>query len=290
MIGQERYKEINAGLSKALEEKQVLIAVHRGTAAGNLIENTTAAFKTCLAMGADMFEIDLSLTCDGVLYGFHDGNEKRLLGKEKSIFDMSSQEVDETECINGYWQPSGRRLERFETVLQSFTHGELFNIDRAWNYLDRVHEVLQKYPNAVKQAVIKTPAEDRYLQFFENCPVKYMYMPIARSIADVEKVLEYKNINLVGVEAIISSKDDPLFQNETISRIKGMGLYFWANVITLGSKPGHRLYASYEYEDDMAIENGPEDAWGKLIDKGINVLQTDWPWQLSAYRKEKLGL
>ena len=57
-------------------------------------------------------------------------------------------------------------------------------------------------------------------------------------------------------------------------------------MITLGNKPGHRLYAGYE--DDVALAKGPEASWGKLIDKGIDILQTDWPYQLNQFRKEKV--
>ena len=36
MVGQERFKEINSLLNKRLEEKKVLIAVHRGCGCGNI--------------------------------------------------------------------------------------------------------------------------------------------------------------------------------------------------------------------------------------------------------------
>ena len=39
MFGKEEYREINANLNRQLEEKQVLIAVHRGTWGGNVAQN-----------------------------------------------------------------------------------------------------------------------------------------------------------------------------------------------------------------------------------------------------------
>lgn len=290
MTGKECYKEINSRLNQVLEEKQILIAVHRGTSAGNIIENTMAAYEACLSMGADMFECDLSKTSDGILYAFHDGNEKRILNSSKSIFDMTSDEVDHSMCQNGLGEPSGWYLEKFEEILQHFSHGELFNIDRAWNYLEDVHAVMKNYPDAVRQAVIKTPVQESFLEFFEQCETKYMYMPIVRSMDEVRKVLSYQNINLVGIEAIISSEEDELFQDSAIQWIRKQGLFYWANVITLGNRPSQRLYGGYCYEDDMALIHGPETAWGKLIEKGINVLQTDWPYQMAKFRNEKYGL
>lgn len=288
MVGKACYQEINKNLNEKLIEKKVLIAVHRGVWCGNIIENTIAAYDASLEMGADLFECDLSVSTDGKLYLFHDGGEWRTLGCEKSILEMSSEEIDSLMCRNGLGEPSGRYLERYEKLLEHFTHGELFNVDRSWGYLEELHETMKKYPYAISQAIIKTPVEEKYLEFFDQCPDKYMYMPIVRSMDDVKKVLSYSNINVVGVEAIIPSEESDLFQDENIKWIQEQNLFFWANVITLGNKPAHRLYAGYE--DDIALLNDPDLAWGKLIDKGINVLQTDWPFQLNKYRKAKLCL
>lgn len=54
----------------------------------------------------------------------------------------------------------------------------------------------------VKQAIIKTPVKDEYLEFFQNCPVKYMYMPIVYNMEELRKVLTYDNINIVGIGSV----------------------------------------------------------------------------------------
>ena len=118
MFGKEKYKAINEKLNRRFEEKKVLIAVHRGVWCGNIIENTIEAYDACRAMGADLFECDLSETTDGVLYMFHDGGEWRVLGKDQSILSMSSEEVDSLMCRNGLGEPSGRYLQRFEQLLE----------------------------------------------------------------------------------------------------------------------------------------------------------------------------
>lgn len=288
MFGKECYKEINRNLNRAFEEKKVLIAVHRGVWCGNVIENTVEAYETCRDMGADLFECDLSETTDGQLFMFHDGGEWRVLGTDKSILEMSSEEVDSLECRNGLGEPSGKYLQRHETLLQHFTQGELFNVDRSWPSLKALHEVMKKYPHAISQAIIKTPVKDEYLEFFQNCPDKYMYMPIVYNMDEVKKVLSYPGINVVGIEAILFSEEADLFQNENIQWIHDQGLYYWANVITLGDRLRLRLYAGYD--DDLSLEKGPEAAWGKVIEKGVDILQTDWPYQLYQFRNKKVCL
>jgi glycerophosphoryl diester phosphodiesterase len=288
MAGQERFKEINSILNKELEEKKTLIAVHRGTWGGNIVENTIAAYTISRNMGADMFECDLSKSTDGVVYVNHDGGEKRLFGRDENIKTMSSEQIDQLICRNSIGLPSMCHVERFEQIVEHFCHGELYNVDRAWDILGDVDEIMKRYPYAIHQAVIKTPVKEEYLEFFQNCPRKYMYMPIAYNMDDVKKALSYKDVNMVGVEVIAASREDELFQEENIQWIKDQGLYIWVNVITLCGTGRNVLYGGLD--DDTALLCGPDKAWGILMEKGMGILQTDWPAQMREYRKTKLGV
>lgn len=138
-------------------------------------------------------------------------------------------------------------------MVKYFTHGELFNIDRSWPILAETHELLKDYPHVVKQAIIKTPVKDEYLEFFQNCPVKYMYMPIVYNMEELRKVLTYDNINIVGVEAIAKTADSEMIDPENLKWIREQGLYIWVNSINLGR--GHEL--SGTYNDDVALSEGP---------------------------------
>lgn len=169
--------------------------------------------------------------------------------------------------------------------MKYFCNGELFNIDRAWDILPAVDKVMKKYPNAICQAIIKTPVKKEYLDFFEQCPSKYMYMPIVHSLQEVKTVLSYENINIVGAELIAKTADAELFQEETIRWIREQGLFCWVNAITLGGDSKYDL--SGGLDDDTAILESPEQAWGVLIEKGYNVIQTDWPAILNDFIKKK---
>lgn len=285
MIGQEKYQEINHLLDLRLAEKGALVAVHRGSWGGNIIENTIPAYEAALDMGADMVECDLTLSTDGVLYAFHDGGEFRLFLKKENMTTMNSKAIDALEFRNSLGLPSGQHVQRLEEILPHFTHGELINIDRAWPALPELGAVLRRHPHALNQLVIKTPVKEEYLQFFQDCPVKYMYMPIAHSMEDVRKVLSYPDINMVGVEAIAVTPEAELFQEENIRWIREQGLYVWTNAIQLSGLAQHELCGGYN--DCKALTEGPDTAWGALLDKGYNVLQTDWPFQLSRYLRAR---
>lgn len=282
MFGKKEFEEINKLLNKKFEEKKVLVAVHRGAWGGNIIENTTPSCRLALDMGGDMFEVDLISSTDGVLYAYHDGEEERNLGCKDNIKTMSSETINNFTYKNSIGSDSNVKVETFESILKNFTNGELFNIDRAWDILPQVSEIMKKYPNAIKQAIIKTNVKDEYLQFLNDCEQKFMYMPIVCNMEEVKKVLSYPNINTVGMEIIAKTEDEPLFKDENIKYIKEQGLFIWVNAISLSGLPSEYLFGGLD--DDMALTKSEDKAWGKMFEKGANILQTDWPLQCSRYR------
>lgn len=282
MFGQARYADINQGLNEAFARKKALIAIHRGAWGGNIIENTIMSYTLSLQMGADMFECDISKSTDGIPYAFHDGGERRMLGIEPNIQTLSSAEIDELIYRNSIGQPSGYHVERFDRVAAHFKNGELYNVDRSWYALPETTAVISQYPWAIHQALIKTPAVDEALAFFNECPQKYMYMPIVYSMADVERVLSYPDINTVGMELIANTPDSELFSDEAIAYVKSRGLFTWANAITLSGSERHILFGGLD--DDKALFGGMDASWGEILRKGLDIVQTDWPMQLKTFR------
>lgn len=282
MFGQEKFENINKILNRRFTEKKALVAVHRGAWGGNIVENTIPSFDLSIDMGGDIFECDISSSTDGILYVFHDGTEPLLLGCSENIKTMSSQEIEQFEYLNSIGKLSGAKVEPYEKVAAYFTGEVLYNIDRAWDCLPQLAEVLRKYPHTLNQAIIKTPVTEEYLDFFNNCREKYMYMPIVYNMEEVDKVLSYTNVNTVGMELITGSNDGELFLQKNINYIKSHNLFVWANVITLAGHGQHRLFG--ELDDDMALLVSKDRSWGEALRKGIDVLQTDWPLQLCRFR------
>ena len=64
------------------------------------------------------------------------------------------------------------------------------------------------------------------------------------------------------------------------------GLMTWANSIVYN----YRDVIAGTHTDDRAVIGYEDDTWGWLIDRGFDVIQTDWPLALRCYlnsRKEK---
>lgn len=288
-LGQMRYAQINTPLSQKLAQKKCLIAAHRGSWGGNIAQNTVGAYKAALQMGADIVETDVNATTDGVLYSFHDGNEQRVFGVEKSIRQMDSKEVESYHPINTCNELTAARINRLTEVLDFLSHGELLNIDRAWNIIPQLLEVLDRYPNAKYQVVIKAPLKAKAAYEYLNAhPVKYMFMPICYSFEDVEAALSYSDLNVVGCEIIAFDEQMELFSDESIQRIHDRNMFVWVNAVTLGDVGVRPLYA--KLDDDVSVLEDPSLGWGKLFEKKIDVMQTDWPALLYQYRRKILGV
>jgi len=282
MFGKKIYAANNELLNRAFAKNKVLIAVHRGVWGGNVLGNTITSFQIAREFDADMFELDVSKSTDNILYAFHDGGEKRMLGIDANIETLTSSEIDKLSCYNTIGEPSSVHIDLFESVVSFFKNGELYNIDRSWNKLPETVAVLRRYPWTIKQALIKAPVKDATLEFLDECPQKFMYMPIVYSLDDIEKALRCSEINIVGMELIAGKPEADLFQDDTIKYLHDRQLFAWANAITLSCLPEHVLFGGLD--DNTALLKGKDESWGKLLQKGIDIIQTDWPYQLKKYR------
>lgn len=285
MFGKEKFRHINENLNRRFQEKGCLIAQHRGARGGNIVGNTLPAFETSLLLGADMFELDVSRSTDGTLYCFHDTTEDMNLRVHVNIEQLSDHVIDELQQYNSIWEPSGFGVQRLEDVLTRFSNGELFNVDRSWGKLQETFALLKKYPHTIQQALMKAPAKAELLDQYESEPTKFMFMPIINKLADIDLVLSYENINLVGFELIAKSEHDSLWQDALIKELHKKGYFVWYNAITLSGLEKHIMTAGYD--DDRSIKQGFDKGWGVLLDKDVDIIQTDWPELLSRYRDSR---
>ncbi|MBZ5751792.1 glycerophosphodiester phosphodiesterase family protein [Metabacillus rhizolycopersici] len=282
MIGNKNYNDTTKLLNKKLGSEPFLIAVHRGSSMGNIIENTLPAFYAAMQSGADILEIDVVRSSDGKFYLFHDGNERRLLGQDKNIRQMDSVFIESLNYRNNIGQVVNYKVEKLENVLTSLKgSGMLLNLDRSWDDWNTLLPFLDQFDMA-DQIILKSPVIQSCLSILEQHPVKYPYMPIVKKLDEIDEVLSYEDINLTGMELIAEDRDSVFFQDDIIRGIKERELFIWLNAIVLNHKDV--LYA--KYDDDQSIIKGPAYGWGKLVEKGCDIIQTDWPSLLDNYRQE----
>jgi glycerophosphoryl diester phosphodiesterase len=99
------------------EELALLLIAHRG-ASGHAPENTLAAFKKAVTLGATFIETDLQLTRDARLVAIHDETVNRTTNGKGAVHDMTLAELRRLDA--GSWFGSefaGERLPTLEEVL-----------------------------------------------------------------------------------------------------------------------------------------------------------------------------
>ncbi len=257
----------NQALLDAIKSKGVLIAAHRGTCGGNVIQNTTLAYKNALLHGADMIEIDAAKTKDGIFFSFHNGQESVELGVDTDIREMTSEEVESYNTLNSLHEYVGQKVERLDFVLEQFRDKCLINIDRSWFYWKEIIEYLES-KNMKNQILLKSVVEEKYLKELEESKSGLMYMPIVKSMEEWEMVKQY-DINVAAEELIFDDLQGKFTDEDFLKELVDANILPWVNVITLNDE----IVLSGGLDDNLAIAEGFDKSWGRLIDMGFKILQ-----------------
>lgn len=99
-------------------DDDVIVIAHRG-AAGSAPENTLASVALAIEQGADMVEIDVQETADGVVVVVHDSDLMRVGGAAVKIWEATYDEILEID-VGSWYGPefSGQRVPTLEQVLE----------------------------------------------------------------------------------------------------------------------------------------------------------------------------
>lgn len=267
----------NDPLRRIIDTKGVLIAAHRGTCGGNVIPNTTLSYENALLHGADMIEIDAAMTTDGVFYAFHNGTEPIVFGTDKDIREMTSKEAESYPLINCLGEKTASRVERLEPILERFRGRCLINIDRSWFYWEQILKLLDSM-NMKNQLLIKSGVEEKFLSELAESGTDFMYMPILRKPSEWE-LLEKYPINVAAAELIFTDTDSALVGKDFMDMLREKGIVPWVNAVTLNDE----VVLSGHLDDNRAISENFNEAWGRLIRMGFGIIQTDWPALLKGY-------
>ena len=97
--------------------ERVILCAHRGIWGGNIPCNNLTAYDIAVREGADMVEIDVTKCADGELFIFHPGMEKRHLGMDVHIEQMTADEVRKLRLCNYDGAPTEIGLSTLDEVL-----------------------------------------------------------------------------------------------------------------------------------------------------------------------------
>ena len=255
------------------------VAAHRGVAGGDIPCNSMHAFEAAILQGADVLELDISVSLDGTLYVFHPYKEPLFLGTKKWIHEMHDDEVDALRLINSDGARSREGVPRFEDCLDRFGPRAVLNVDKFWTDIPRISAAVRRH-HMEEQVIVKAPLGQDTLKLIEQYAPDLPFMPLIYDDDEThEALLKNPRIRYIGAEVLFQSDDSPLCSPAFIDRVHGDGCILWVNAIVYD--PDTQLAAGHS--DDTALYGHPDEGWGQLISRGFDILQTDWPMALKAY-------
>ena len=248
-----------------------LVCAHRGSAAGNVPCNTSAAFRAALRQGADMIELDAAISADGQYFVFHPGMEKAYLKIDTPLRQLPASEIKTLRLYN----PDGTKTQYGVPTLAeafAFLRGKCYiNVDKFWTDVPGLSALIRDC-GVAQQVVVKTGTSRDELDEVRAFAADFMFMPIVRGTDDVTDRLVAEGVNCIGAEVLFRTLDEPCCSPAYIRAMhdKGRILFVNAEVYDVNA------VISAGLTDDASIAGDPADGWGKLIDMGFDVIQTDW--------------
>ena len=260
--------------------RKVLVASHRGDWR-NYPENSLAAIESVIGMGADIVEIDLALTSDSVLVVCHDRTLNRTTTGKGLIAEIPYDSVQRCFLKSGHGVATSHRMPTLREALELCKDRIVVNIDKGYQYYDLVQRLSEEL-GVTGQLLIKgkSPVADVAAKFsrYEH---NMMYMPIIDILKPKGQALfaEYREKGIVPLACEICW-DRPAPEVETCMReVVAGGSKLWVNSLWPSLCGG--------LCDDAAFEGDPAAVYGKLVDMGATMIQTDRPELLISYLRSR---
>lgn len=267
---------------KATAEEKIIIVAHRGASGGNLPCNTLPAYETAIRHGADMVEIDVNKSADDTLFIFHPKMEKMHLNFDGDITKLADDEIRKLRYVNYDRTPTEHGLCTLDEALELMRGRCYINIDKFWDYPVEISKALRRH-SMMDQVVIKTAPKKEMLSVVEEYAYEIPFLPIiSRTDNGVHEYIKSLKINYVGAELCFKEDSDEIAQDSYIEMLHKDGKLIWANSILYN----YKVPLAGGHSDDISLSVDPDKGWGWLVDKGFDLIQTDWPLALSLYLEQ----
>ena len=262
-------------------KKQVMVVSHRGDWR-YAPENSLMAIQCCIDLGVDIVEIDVRLTKDGHLVLLHDETLNRTTNGSGKLSDKTLEEVKQLRLKNACGvRHSRQQVPTLREVMLLAKDKIMINLDKVEGATVReVYEVL-KETQTLNQVIFKgRETADFMLNKYGDLMKEIIYMPILidNTTNPSEFVSTYnKKLNPLAYEVTF-----PTTTSENFKQIKHLNKQ---GISVLTIPLWDALVAGHT--DEVALLEGPDKAWGWLIENGANAIMTDRPKELINYLKRK---
>lgn len=266
--------------------RHVVVVAHRACWAQGAPENSIPAIKACIAAGMDMIEIDVALTRDNVPVLMHDDTIDRTTNGSGRIAAISLQELSllrlksrgggDNDVLTEVAAPT------LEQALEAARGAILINLDIKSEAFEEAFEVVERlgmedqilmkmaaHPNDEALASASFLGRTMFMPMIRECTPRYVRYVCSPLLSDA--IPKYESYGPVAYEITFSTEG---YLNEGMPVLAETGRRVWANTLAPHHAAGHL--------DEDALKD-PNQVWGRLIELGVDIIQTDEPHALMRY-------
>ncbi len=161
------------------------LVIPHGGGDGLFPENTLVAYRETMAMGADVVDVDLRISSDGVVIAFHDPTVDRITGSTGNVRQMTYAQLAALDAGWGFtssgtggnpagshpYRAQGVQIPTFESILDEFPT-TLLSLDLKDESLDMVQPVCDELRShgRLNDVFVGSNSDPQILEFRRRCP------------------------------------------------------------------------------------------------------------------------
>ena len=257
--------------------KNVLVCSHRGDWRG-FPENSLPGFESAIRMGVDIIELDTQMTKDSVLVVCHDKSIDRTTNGKGKISDLTLAEIKQYFLKPGHSASITHwKMPTLEEALTLCKDRVVVNIDKGWEYYDEALKITEKLGVTGQMLIKGTASSDEVAAKMAKHEHNMMYMPITnfdkKGGAALYNEYRTKGIRPLAFEVCWNTMRPEVDEACTAIVAEGKS-HLWVNTLWASLNGG--------LDDDTALDD-PDAVYGKLLDMGVTMIQTDRPAYLIKY-------
>lgn len=270
---------------KALQEKQHPLSpiAHRGLW-NPAPENSIPAVQRCIDHKIYLIELDMQLTKDGHIVLMHDSTVDRTTNGSGEVDQLTLREIKQLSLKELNGGPNAKSTkEKVPTLLEilPMIKGKaMINADKAWDLRHELYELVERH-DLFDDFLLKSDKPiEQLTAFFDSNPrnMAYMHKLSDKNLHQLDLLLE--TISPIAIELLFYNEDDEVVSDTVISKLRGQ-TNLWGNALDFAENARH--------SDSLSLLD-PDKGWGWLIDRGISLIQTNYPLQFMAYVERKMKI
>ncbi len=192
---------------------------------------------------------------------------------------LTAEEIRALRLFNTTGSRISHGPSRFEDVLELTKNRCILNLDRCAGFFDDVAKIIRRHGMENQILMKSKPTRDAIARIADSEAAGCMYIPILNETSEGWEMVQKSGLNVVGAELTFASEESPLMREDFMGKLHREGLAVWVNALVYDYEV--RLTAGHD--DDVSVTGDPADGWGWLIERGADIIQTDWTGLLHRY-------